>query len=309
MKILLATDGSEQSKAAVNEIAARPFPPDTSIRIVSAYERTSLLTRVEPMGVSEEFYARADHDALKAAEEATENAAKVLRDKNPTLIVTTIATDGSPKSVILDEAKAFGADLIVVGSHGYGMVKRFLLGSVSHAVALHATCSVEIVRGAKSGKKGWKILLAIDGSTQSDAAVDELARQPFPEGSELYVISVADLPYLPLAYPGDGPDMSVYGEIEKSYFQRATTAVENAAVKLRVGSESSKLAITTSVPSGSPKEVILDEAETFGADLIVVGSHGYGTVEGFLLGSVSQAVALHATCSVEIVRSPKAQEE
>ena len=79
MRILLATDGSEQSKAAVNEIAARPFPTDTSIRIVSAYERTSLLTRVEPMGVSEEFYARADHDALKAAEDATENAATAAK--------------------------------------------------------------------------------------------------------------------------------------------------------------------------------------------------------------------------------------
>ncbi|MFZ1700928.1 MAG: universal stress protein [Pyrinomonadaceae bacterium] len=309
MRILLATDGSEQSKAAVNEIAARPFPTDTSIRIVSAYERTSLLTRVEPMGVSEEFYARADHDALKAAEDATENAANILRQKKPTLTVTTIATDGSPKSVILDEAKAFRADLIVVGSHGYGMVERFWIGSVSHAVALYATCSVEIVRGARQKEEAWKILLAIDGSSQSDAAVEEIARQPFPEGSQLYVISVADLPYLPLAYPGDGPDMNVYGEIEKSYFQRATTAAENAAVQLRAGPESSKLNITTSVPSGSPKEVILEEAETFGADLIVVGSHGYGAVEGFLLGSVSQAVALHAKCSVEIVRGPKTQEE
>ena len=62
--------------------------------------------------------------------------------------------------------------------------------------------------------------------------------------------------------------------------------------------------ITTEVLSGSPKRVILEEAEAFGADLIVVGSHGHGMVESFLLGSVSQAVALHAKCSVEIVRTP-----
>ena len=60
---------------------------------------------------------------------------------------------GSPKEVILDEADAFGADLIVVGSHGYGMVERFLLGSVSQAVALHAKCSVQIVRGAEKTDK------------------------------------------------------------------------------------------------------------------------------------------------------------
>ena len=303
MKILLATDGSPQSKAAVNEIASRPFPPNTEVRIVSAYERTPLITRLEPMGVMEETYAKADHYALKAAEDATERAAAILREKNPTLILTMSVIDGSPKSVILDEAEAFDADLIVVGSHGYGMIEGFWLGSVSHAVALHATCSVEIVRGAKSGEKGWKILLAIDGSEQSEAAVEELTRQPFPDGSELHVISVAELAYLPLPYPGDGIDMNVYAEIEKSYYQRASTAVENAAVKLRVGSESKNLKITTEVPSGSTKEVILEEAEAFKADLIVLGSHGYGMAERFLLGSVSQAVALHAKCSVEMVRS------
>ena len=65
--------------------------------------------------------------------------------------------------------------------------------------------------------------------------------------------------------------------------------------------------ITSAVPDGPPKRVILEEAEAFGADLIVLGSHGYGAFERFLLGSVSQSVALHAKCSVEIVRRPKTQ--
>lgn len=302
MKILLATDGSEQSKAAVNEVATRPFPINTELRIVSAYQRTPLITRLEPMGVMEETFAKADHYALKAAEDAAKDAAEILRDGNPAITVTTSAIDGSAKSVILDEAEAFGADLIVVGSHGYGTIEGFWLGSVSHAVALHATCSVEIVRRAKSGDKLWKILLAIDGSEPSEAAVEEIARQPFPDGSEMLVISAVERPFLPLAYPGDGIDMNVFEEIEKSYLQRANAAVDDAAIKLRIGSESNKLGITTSVASGSPKEVILDEADAFGADLIVVGSHGYGMVERFLLGSVSQAVALHAKCSVQIVR-------
>ena len=70
-------------------------------------------------------------------------------------------------------------------------------------------------------------------------------------------------------------------------------------------SRSRMLNVTMGVLSGSPKRVILEEAERFGADLIVVSSHGHGMLERFLLGSVSQAVALHAKCSVEIVRSPK----
>ena len=56
---------------------------------------------------------------------------------------------------------------------------------------------------------------------------------------------------------------------------------------------------------GSPREVILDEADHWGANLIVVGSHGYRGLTRFLLGSVSQAIASHAKCSVEIVRCPK----
>ena len=96
-------------------------------------------------------------------------------------------------------------------------------------------------------------------------------------------------------------------EIEKTARERARAAVEKAAAKLRADEESRQLNVTTEVLSGSPKRVILEEAEAFGADLIVVGSHGHGMLERFLLGSVSQAVALHAKCSVEIVRSPKTQ--
>ena len=149
MKILLAIDGSEQSEAAVEEVAVRPFPPNTEVRIITAYELTALITNLEPMGVSHEFYAKADNFTIKAAEDVTENAAKILREKNPALTVTTVVIEGSPKSVILEEAEKFGADLIVVGSHGHGMVERFLLGSVSNAVALHAKSSVEIVRSPK----------------------------------------------------------------------------------------------------------------------------------------------------------------
>ena len=146
MKILLATDGSAHSKIVLEKVAGKPYPPNTEVRIISAYHRTPLISSIEPMGVSQEYYAKIDHYALKAAEKITKNAAEILHKKNPALTITTTVIDGSPKSVILKEAERFGADLIVVGSHGSGAVKRFLLGSVPQAVALHAKCSVEIVR-------------------------------------------------------------------------------------------------------------------------------------------------------------------
>ena len=155
-----------------------------------------------------------------------------------------------------------------------------------------------------------RILLATDGSEHSEAAVDEIAQRPFPMGSQVRVISVVDPPYYQTTelWRGDVTnlnDMNLYDEMLKSFTQRASTAVEKAARGLRASHEGRELRVTTEVLTGSPKQVILDEAETFAADLIVVGSHGYGMIERFLLGSVSQAIALHAQCSVEIVRIPK----
>lgn len=152
MKILLATDGSAHSKAMVKKFAERTFAPNTKVRIISAYQRASYILNTAPMGALSEYYAEADQSALKSAENATENAAITLRKKNPKLSISTAVIEGSPKSVILDEAEKFGADLIVVGSHGHGAVAGFLLGSVSQSVALHAKCSVEIVRNEKAKK-------------------------------------------------------------------------------------------------------------------------------------------------------------
>ena len=146
-----------------------------------------------------------------------------------------------------------------------------------------------------------RVLLATDGSRHSEAALDEITHWHYPAGSEVRVISVVELRYFPTTYPLGGVDLKLYDHMEKG----AREVTEKAAAKLRAGEKNRQLSATTKVLYGSPKEVILEEAEAFDADLIVVGSHGHGMLERFLLGSVSHAVALHAKCSVEIVRDPK----
>ena len=152
MKILLATDGSAHSKEMVKEFAGRTFTLNTKVRIISAYERSPHIMYIDPIGVANEYYTIADKYLLKSAEAAIENAATILRKIKPKLSVSTSVIEGSPKVVILEEAEKFGANLIVVGSHGHGVVAGFLLGSVSQAVALHAKCSVEIIRNEKIKK-------------------------------------------------------------------------------------------------------------------------------------------------------------
>lgn len=149
-----------------------------------------------------------------------------------------------------------------------------------------------------------KILLAIDGSVYSDAAVNEVMERTWPAGSEVKVISAVELAYLPAAEPwAIAP--TYYGELDNAAQERACDAVNSAAKKLAERPEKTLL-VTTATPTGSPKQVILDEAEVWGADLVVLGSHGYGAWNRILLGSVSNAVATHAKCCVEIVRRPHA---
>jgi nucleotide-binding universal stress UspA family protein len=145
-----------------------------------------------------------------------------------------------------------------------------------------------------------KILLATDGSDCSAAAIDTVAGHPWPEGSELKIISATDIPDVPMTEAWVLPD-SYYTALDGAAKARADKAVKEAAERIKSG-EASGLEIVTEVKDGHAKNVILNEAEKWGADLIVLGSHGYSGFERFLLGSVSHAVATHAHCSVEIVR-------
>lgn len=147
MKILLATDGSQHSKSVAEEIAQRPFPAGSELRIISVFESPSLYIYAPlSMGGMENYYQEVELTAKKAAKEAIETAAELIGAKNKTLLISTAVLEGAAKQTILEDADTFNADLIMVGSHGHKGFDRFLLGSVSQAVALHAKCSVEIVR-------------------------------------------------------------------------------------------------------------------------------------------------------------------
>jgi nucleotide-binding universal stress UspA family protein len=136
MKILIGVDDSSFSQIAVEEVARRLWEPGTAVKILSVVEGPYKPAREE--GASE--------NPFKIARASVDKATEVLRQSGNKFEIAGDIIEGSPKKVILDEAEAWDADLIVVGSHGRRGLDRFLLGSVSQAVALHAPCSVEIVR-------------------------------------------------------------------------------------------------------------------------------------------------------------------
>ena len=151
MKILLAVDGSDYSKHAVESVAARPWPPDSEIKVLSAIELPYAPTP-EMWALPDSYYAQMEKQARESAVQAAQAAADRLNQNSLSqLRISTATESGLARDVILDTAEKWGADLIVLGSHGYKAFKRFMLGSVSHAVATHAHCSVEIVRERKAG--------------------------------------------------------------------------------------------------------------------------------------------------------------
>ncbi|HMO80104.1 MAG TPA: universal stress protein [Pyrinomonadaceae bacterium] len=144
-----------------------------------------------------------------------------------------------------------------------------------------------------------KILLATDGSVQSEAAIDILKSFRFDKGDEIKIISVVDMA-VPLAidiYGGYLPDTT---EMEKTAREHAAKILSETCEKLE--GICNDLTVTSEVLFGSPESRIVETAEDIGADLIVVGSHGYSRWERLLLGSVSQSVVHHAPCSVLVVR-------
>jgi nucleotide-binding universal stress UspA family protein len=144
------------------------------------------------------------------------------------------------------------------------------------------------------------VLLAIDGSPCSDRAVEEIANRPWPEGTSVKVLNAFDLP-LPTTPEGWVLPATYLEQLDQAVHRQAQSIVKRAVETLRT-KFGNTMAIQGQFLPGSPRSVILAEAENWGADLIVLGSHGYSTWERFLMGSVSQSVVSHAKCSVEIVR-------
>ena len=148
-----------------------------------------------------------------------------------------------------------------------------------------------------------KILLAIDDSKFSEAAVQTVAERARSQDAEIRVLHVVEPPSLLVAREMGGydPGLDAVWEAETKQAEALVTKVAN---DLR----SKGLKATTTVEQGDPKSKIIDAASKWRADLIVVGSHGREGLEHFLLGSVSDGVARHAPCSVEIVRISQRQE-
>ena len=281
MKLLIAVDSENTTQVLVAEVGLRPWPEGTTAHVLSVVADTDV-----PLEVWREFGYGKDavrREMENRGQQITSLAVERLRAVG--IPAEVVVSRGDPRHLIPFFARKWSSDLIFVRAHVRKDFEHWMLGSVARAVVTSAPCTVQIVRDqtndhALTLDSARRVLVATDGSEISLAAAEALAMRPWPERSEFRIVSV-----------------------EEPWLIRPTNAIVNSKSAEDVLA-SAGLNATVTVLSGNPKEVILEEAKKWKADLIVVGSHGRRGFKRFLLGSVSEAVAMNAHCSVVVVRDP-----
>jgi nucleotide-binding universal stress UspA family protein len=290
MKILVAYDGSECADAALDDLRRAGLRADAQIKVLSVVENwlppPSGLEIIEHIDRDQEYLALARRGSVR------------LASMEPGWDVKSESGVGSPATVIIEKADEWGADLIVVGSHGRTALGQFFFGSVSQKVLSEARRSVRVARGRiEEPGAPARLIIGLDGSKDAEAAVEAVAARKWPAGSEARIVNAT------WAAPQIS-SRSMVGPIAKWVLEqkaRIKKMIDEATGKLSAAG----LKTDAVVKDGEPKSLLIAEAESWGADCIFVGAGGMGRIERFLLGSVSSAVAARAHCSVEVVRDRK----
>jgi nucleotide-binding universal stress UspA family protein len=290
MKILIAYDGSQCAEAALTDLRHAGLPRVAEALVMSVEEY------VLSLPPSDVFMGAAAQSALATGRvtersERARAACQQLQQYFPDWDLRSEAELGAPPALLLAKAEEWRPDLMVVGSHGRSAVGRLLLGSVSQKIVTDAPCSVRVGRGQRfDARSPVRLVIGVDGSPGSEAAVRAVAGRAWPAGSEARVVAAVD----------DTVE-EVLEYVEAANHQSWSwlmNTLEAAGKTLTAAG----LTVTPHIKKGAPKDIIVSDAEAWEADCIFVGARSLSRLERFRLGSVSAAVAARAHCSVEVVR-------
>lgn len=345
MNILIAYDGSEHADAAIDDLARAGLPDHATALILSVVDAWIPET-APPAGKADQSLPGLDDiraavdRRVSAQREIAEKGAARLRALFPGWRVAADACADSPAAAIIRRAEGEcggvdgngqRADLTVVGSRGLGAIRRLLLGSVARKVMHGLRGSLRIARGRTAADpaggappRPLRIVVGVDGSADSNAAVAAVAAREWPAGTQVlvtcYAQGIEGLEHTHLEWVS-GVEAGVVraGDATSGPVDSwaARTAAEAASV---IRACSPGLSVSSVVRLADPSYALAEDAERWGghpggvvsdahagaagpegADCIFVGARGVRGVDRFLLGSVSAAVAMKAHCSVEIV--------
>ena len=310
MKILIGYDGSESADAALADLKRAGLDAEADVLVMCvadvfvpppADEAEDAISVNVPQGVKR-AHERA-RQKLQEAEDLAKRISHQIKSLFPSWKVDSQAEADSPAWAVLRKADAWKPDLIIMGARGHSVFGgRLILGSISQRVLYEAHCSVRIGRGAyKNSDKPIRLLIGVDSSADSNAAVEVVCNRQWPRGTEVALLVVVDT-VMPLSSNSSEPSAMKWIEVaDESNWSQVREIFEPLVQRIRGAGFHADVLIRR----GNPADEILEEAHTWDADCIFVGARGTRGIDRLLLGSVSSAVSSRAHCSVEVVRPKK----
>lgn len=292
MKILLPTDGSEYSEGAARFLTRLNLTLKDEIIVLH------VISSVPFKDDRASYYASLNEIKQEIAPKILDSAVEILKPLDARL--STAIIDAYPDRGIIDTAVESGANLIVMGARGLKGIKSLMVGSVTRAVAINSPLPILIIKSPQWEIKGaLKILYATDGSDYSKKTGEILTSIPFSEDTEVTILNVnpathISIPDRFLLEVGDRVKESV-ARIREAEATRSDMITKEA----REIFEKRFKKTNVSIRFGDPSIEILNEALSFKADIIAMGSSGLRGIKG-MLGSVSRYVLGHSECSVLI---------
>jgi nucleotide-binding universal stress UspA family protein len=298
-RIIVPTDFGETAQSALRVAAAMAAYYRAQLDIVSVVDSTVYAYAGYP-------FATLAQDLMKSAEEQL-NALK-LPEETKGLTVKRFVLSGSAGHEIADHARRHSADLIVMATHGRGVVARFFLGSVADQVLHAAPCPVLVLRkpeetakehakaAKRKGKPFTKILVPTDFSPTSQLALNRAIALTEDYDAELVVLHVLDDELI-----------STHVQAERDMILKQLQTHALAEMKGQLPADLVENFHTIgAVKRGDPAKAIPAYADAHDCDLIVMGSHGRTGIGRVLLGSVADGVVRHAKCPVLVERAKEA---
>lgn len=310
MKVLLAVEQTRISVGAIRILTRLILPGGSDLFLLHVHpipQQIIGLAKERILKISQQVH-KIDQEALEQAHQFLSKIEKTLSGQN--VRVQALVKKGFPGEEILKITHSKDIDLVVLGTRSYSKAGGIFLGSVSQWVLQEAPCSVLIARNRphkKLNDRGMKLILATDGSPDSQAAANFVKTVGIPGSSHIMILHAIKKQVY------ETERALTTGRINEKEFTKLAEEIFEAR-----GREGSKLLDQTSqalsshnlkiqmrLAYGNPAAEILKAARHMKADLIVMGSQGSTGVKRMFLGSVADNVVHSAGCSVAVIRTTK----
>jgi nucleotide-binding universal stress UspA family protein len=289
MKILLATDGSEQSSHACQFLQNGLFSTKSEVHLLHVFEPVSLFNPLSPE-VSLPSY-------LEYHQTAREHGGKLLQKTKELLHafphVETVFLEGDPVAQILTYATQQKIDLIVVGSRGLNPMQQWFLGGISSQVVRHADCAVLIYRdgGETVHKSGsLRVVAGFDDSESARHSLEFFLSSFEPSAIEkLDIVTVMEL-----AYHYGITNTTLLEEAWESMKEETKKTLSATKTRCEAVLSPGKVHASILEEPGDISHGLLDFCKRRHTDLLVIGKKGKGFLEKMIIGSVTERLLHHA---------------